>query len=283
MEESKEEAQAEGGPQVQKDQKRVQAMTKFALLIGIANYANPQHRLQGPLNDVKNFHDVLTNIYEFDERGIVEITDEDASKQKILQYLEATLSAAAGVQDKVHVVIFYSGHGTQVPDTDGDEADHLDEAIVPWDFDGSTNSVITDDMIYECCAKYYKKGMTIDLIYDSCFSGGMKRTIYHKYIPVDSHYSHLPKATKRIRIPSMVVWTASKENQVSEEQEFSYTSVFQVEGVFTHYLVQTIKDYRDVTRSAIVKLVTQKLKNGGFVQRPRLIGSWTLKNLPLGS
>ena len=258
-------------------------MHKFALLIGIANYEDPQYRLQGPLNDIKNFHDVLANIYEFDERGIVEITDEDASKQKILQYLEATLSVAASAQGKTHVVIFYSGHGTQVPDADGDEADHLDEAIVPWDFDGSANSVITDDMIYERCEKYYQKRMTIDLIYDSCFSGGMNRTIYHKYIPVDSRYSHLPKATKRIRIPSMAVWTASKENQVSEEREFSYASAFQVEGVFTHYLVKTIKNYRDATRSAIVKLVIQKLKNGGFGQRPRLVGSWALKNLPLES
>jgi len=258
-------------------------MTKFALLIGIANYSNPQHCLRGPLNDVKNFHDVLTNIYEFDERGIVEITDEDASKQKILQYLEATLSAAAGVQDKTHVVIFYSGHGTQVPDTDGDDADHLDEAIVPWDFDGSATSVITDDMIYERCAKYYKKRMTIDLIYDSCFSGGMERAIHHKYIPVDSRYSHLPKAIKRVRIPSIAVWTASRENQVSEEQEFSYASMSQVEGVFTHYLVQTIKDYRYATRSAMIKLVAQKINSEGFAQKPKLVASWALKNLPFES
>ena len=246
-------------------------MNKFALLVGIANYKNPQYQLRGPLNDVRNFCNVLTSVYGFDTRNIAVLTDRDASRNEILIHLEELLGASCVEgSGPCHLVFYYSGHGTQVPDVDGDEADHLDEAIVPWDFDGSTNSTITDDMIYERCAKYYKKGMTIDLIYDSCFSGGMERAIHHKFIPVDSSYSHLPKATKLVPVPSMVVWTASKENQVSEEQEFSYASMSQVEGVFTHYLVQAIKDHSDATRLAMIKLVRQKIKNDGFEQTPEL-------------
>jgi hypothetical protein len=259
-------------------------MNKFALLVGIANYENPRYRLQGPLNDVRNFRSALIGACGFDARNIATLTDRDASLDEILIHLEELLGASYGEgSGPCHLVFYYSGHGTQVPDTDGDEADHLDEAIVPWDFDGSKNSVITDDMIYERCRKYYREGMTIDLIYDSCFSGGMERAIHHKFISVDSRYSHLPKATKLVPVPSMVVWTASKENQVSEEQEFSYASMSQVEGVFTHYLVQAIKDHSDATRFAMIKLVRQKIKSDGFTQRPRLMGSKKLKSLPFMS
>jgi len=222
--------------------------------------------------------------YGFEEKNIAVLTDRDASRNEVLIHFEELLGASCGAgSNPCHLVFYYSGHGIQVPDINGDDSDHLDEAIVPWDFDGSKNSVITDDMIYDRCKKYYREGMVIDLIYDSCFSGGMERAIHHKFIPVDSHYSHLPKATKLVPVPSMVVWTASKENQVSEEQEFSYASMSQVEGVFTHYLVQAIKDHPDVTRSAIIKLVRQKIKNDGFTQRPRLEGSKKLRNVPFKS
>ena len=256
-------------------------MNKFALLVGIANYENPRYRLRGPLNDVKNFRNALMGACGFDGRNIAVLTDRDASRNEILIHLEELLGAScgAGSGGPCRLVFYFSGHGTQVPDVDGDEADYLDEAIVPWDFNGSKNSVITDDMIYQICEKYYREGMTIDLIYDSCFSGGMERAIHHKFIPADRRYSHLPKLTKSIRIPSMVVWTASKENQVSEEQEFSYASMSQVEGVFTHYLVQVIKDHSDATRLAMIKLVRQKIKGDGFAQRPKLMGSKKLKNL----
>jgi uncharacterized caspase-like protein len=259
-------------------------MNKFALLVGIANYENPQYRLRGPLNDVRNFRNALIVAYGFEEKNIAVLTDRDASRNEIMIHLEELLGASCGSgSNPCHLVFYYSGHGTQVPDTGGDEADHLDEAIVPWDFDGSKDSVITDDMIYDCFKKYYREGMVIDFIYDSCFSGGMERAIHHKFIPVDSRYSHLPRATKLVPVPSMVVWTASKENQVSEEQEFSYASMSQMEGVFTHYLVQAIKDYYDVTRSAIIKLIRQKIKNDGFTQRPKLVGSKKLRNLPFKS
>ena len=253
-------------------------MNKFALLVGIANYENPQYRLQGPLNDVRNFRNALMGACGFDGRNIAVLTDRDASRNEILIHLEELLGASCGEGSGLcHLVFYFSGHGTQVPNVDGDEADHLDEAIVPWDFEGSRNSVITDDMIHQICEKYYREGMTIDLIYDSCFSGGMERAIHHKFIPVDRRYSHLSKLTKSIRVPSMVVWTASKENQVSEEQEFSYASMSQVEGVFTHYLVQVIKDHRDATRLAMIKLVRQKIKSDGFAQTPGLRAPLRLK------
>ena len=45
--------------------------------------------------------------------------------------------------------LFYSGHGFQQPDLDGDEKDGLDETLVPVDAfvdeDGKIKGMITDD------------------------------------------------------------------------------------------------------------------------------------------
>ena len=65
-------------------------------------------------------------------------------------------------------VVQYSGHGTQVADTDGDEMrDHLDEALVPVDF--GTGSFIIDDDLRSIFATI-RTGASITCFMDCCFS-----------------------------------------------------------------------------------------------------------------
>jgi hypothetical protein len=77
-------------------------------------------------------------------------------------------------------VITYSGHGTWVPDLDGDEADRRDEAICPvdlWD-----TGVVTDDRLYEIFSER-AYGAKLIFISDSCHSGSVNRMagplLYH--------------------------------------------------------------------------------------------------------
>src|SRR5689334_8700157 len=101
-------------------------MAKTALCIGINDYPGTQMDLKGCVNDAKDWSQALA------ARGFEVHTLLDA---------EATLAAmrsafhrvveGAGAGDTV--VITYSGHGTYVPDTNGDEVDGLDEALCPWD------------------------------------------------------------------------------------------------------------------------------------------------------
>ena len=81
------------------------------------------------------------------------------------------------------MVVHYSGHGSQVPDLEGDEPDGLDETIVPHDSGradpetgiGPANRDITDDEIYERLRKLSAKTDAITLIFDSCHSGTISR------------------------------------------------------------------------------------------------------------
>ena len=67
--------------------------------------------------------------------------------------------------------ISYSGHGGQVPDTNGEgESDSSDETWLAYD------RQIVDDELYELWAKF-KPGVRIIVLSDSCHSGSVNRTI----------------------------------------------------------------------------------------------------------
>jgi metacaspase-1 len=63
----------------------------------------------------------------------------------------------------------YSGHGTQIPDDDGDEADGMDEALCPVDY--QTEGMIRDDDIYRELVATLPAGCRLTVLMDCCHSG----------------------------------------------------------------------------------------------------------------
>lgn len=71
----------------------------------------------------------------------------------------------------------HSGHGAQGPDRDGDEIDGLDELFCPIDFSWSDrNTWLTDDY-YSALFATAKPGSQGVVIFDSCHSGTMHRSV----------------------------------------------------------------------------------------------------------
>jgi hypothetical protein len=89
---------------------------------------------------------------------------------------EATAEALTSVFDDAAgklktgdiLLMSYSGHGGQVPDTNGDEDDHMDETWVLY------NRQVVDDELYAFWAKC-APGVRIVLFSDSCHSGTVAR------------------------------------------------------------------------------------------------------------
>lgn len=50
------------------------------------------------------------------------------------------------IDDNV-LYFIYSGHGSQVPCSDGDEYDRKDEILIPWDFDDWWSNPLSDDVL----------------------------------------------------------------------------------------------------------------------------------------
>ena len=140
---------------------------KKALLVGINDYPGTQNDLQGCVNDITNVYDVLVKYFGFVPTDITMLADRRATKKAILEGLERLISRAATGDT---LVFHYSGHGSQVADTDGDEpADRKDEIICPWDYDWDGTYIRDDD--FADIFGDLPRGVSLEVILDSCHSG----------------------------------------------------------------------------------------------------------------
>lgn len=138
---------------------------KTALCIGINDYPGTGSDLSGCVNDANDW------AAELERRGFVvsKLLDKAATGKAIRQGIAAHVGAA---KKGDLVVIQFSGHGSFVPDADGDEDDGTDEALCPWDTD--KKGVITDDELFELySARAY--GVRVVVFSDSCHSGTVAR------------------------------------------------------------------------------------------------------------
>jgi len=138
-----------------------------ALLVGINRYPDPGNELKGCVNDVRRMAETLKSRYGFPGDGNMRIlTDARATTKGILDGL-AWLTAGASPGDSL--VFHYSGHGSQVPDKNGDETtDRLDEILCPYDLDW--DRPLTDDDLAAACATI-PEGVLLTVILDCCHSG----------------------------------------------------------------------------------------------------------------
>lgn len=147
-----------------------------ALIIGINDYPDPANRLDGCVNDTYLMSAALQ------ERGF------EAADIRVLLNSRATADAIRdrlhwlldGVGDGMERVLFYSGHGAQLPEYNSTGVvDHVSECLVPYDFDWTSASAITDHDFYQLysdlpfSAKFFA-------VFDCCHAGGLTRDGAHK-------------------------------------------------------------------------------------------------------
>ncbi|MCX6694326.1 MAG: caspase family protein [Methanomicrobiales archaeon] len=149
-------------------------MTAKAHLIGINDYApagDGGPDLSGCVNDIEDFATVLS------ERGVVGmkaktmrvLTDTRATKEKDLTGLVWLFRDAKPGDVRA---FYYSGHGTYLTDTSGDEPYGRDEAICPHNF--PTAGMICDDEIGAVLSGILP-GVRVEVFLDTCFSGTTTR------------------------------------------------------------------------------------------------------------
>ncbi|KAJ3288825.1 Ca(2+)-dependent cysteine protease [Borealophlyctis nickersoniae] len=144
-----------------------------ALFIGI-NYFNTKAALKGCINDVHNVHKWLTSNYPFAPNECLIMTDDQQDPNKIptrANILAAFRWLVQGAQPGDAFFLHYSGHGSQEKDTQGEEAEGLDETIVPLDYE--TNGQIHDDDINSILVHPLPKGCRLTAIFDCCHSGSI--------------------------------------------------------------------------------------------------------------
>jgi metacaspase-1 len=142
-----------------------------ALLVGINQYPDPANRLEGCVNDVFLMSSVLQEC-GFAPEDIRVVLNERATAKGVLERLEWLLD---GAEDGQNRVLFYSGHGAQMPGYGaGEKADHVDECLVTYDFDWSREHAVIDDQFYELYSQLPDAANFL-AVFDCCHSGGLAR------------------------------------------------------------------------------------------------------------
>jgi hypothetical protein len=142
-----------------------------ALLIGINAYPDPANRLEGCVNDVFLMSSLLQEC-GIDPADIRVVLDDRATTASIMERLHWLLDDVPPGGERV---LFYSGHGAQIPSYNfNGEVDRLDECLVPFDFDWNPTHAIRDKQFAELYSQlgYDRRFVAI---FDCCHSGGMTR------------------------------------------------------------------------------------------------------------
>ena len=140
-----------------------------ALLVGVGRYSDPQITdLLGPQNDVKAMKKVLLEGgYGLEAENLVTLTDEEATLDRFRKEIKKITEHS---KENDVVLIFFSGHGSQRPDGNGDEADKTDETLLFHHARTRTGEELVDDELNNL-VRAIPAGHVL-LILDSCFSGG---------------------------------------------------------------------------------------------------------------
>jgi hypothetical protein len=145
-------------------------MTHKALLCGINAYRDIP--LRGCVNDALNIQDVLLKNFAFQADNIRLLLDQECIKSGLLEAWQwLTQGAVAG-----DVLLFhFSGHGSYIPDKDGEEEDLQDEitCLQNFAFD-DPDSYMVDDEWYELVQSVDPEVQLL-IIRDTCHSGGSSR------------------------------------------------------------------------------------------------------------
>jgi len=155
----------------------------LALLVGIANYPVDSGfaALGGPHHDVQRVREVLENRLRFAPESIVTLLDEKATHEGIVRAIRSHLIDQAGPDTRV--VLWFSGHGSRVPDASGKDSSPYefsdsvsDETFVAWDSrsqqqNGSYD--VSDDELFTLLSLV--RSNHVVMVADCCHSSGLLR------------------------------------------------------------------------------------------------------------
>ena len=244
---------------------------KYALLIGI-NYTGTESELRGCINDVLNMKSILISKYGFLEENIDMLTDDTTQKptaQNIIDFMSNVILKTLAHPNS-EIWIHYSGHGSTIVDTSGDENDGFDEVLVPIDY--ATVGVITDDQLHHMF-KYLPIQASCVCFFDCCHSGTLLDLKY-KY-KLDG--TELIDNTNSVVKSNLILISGCQDCQTSAD----FCNMFNVwGGAMTTGLLNTLESHNYIItcHNLLVGINEYLRSNNKFEQIPQLTSSKHLTN-----
>ncbi len=259
-------------------------MSKQALCIGINDYPGTDGDLAGCVNDAQDWS-ALLGAHGFSVRSLL---DAQATRAAMVQAIGDLVSGASANDT---VVITYSGHGTWVPDSSGDEPDGRDEALCPHDI--GDGQALLDDDLGELFAQR-ATGVQVLLISDSCHSGSVTRGNEGDLDPSLPRARFLPPAawmgdalpTGMAERPRWLFGGLSRTGgdlllAGCRDTEYSWDTRFggRPNGAFTYYAQKTFKTLpASASYQQWFRAIGQYLPSTRLPQTPQIFGARRLRS-----
>ena len=254
------------------------AGTGHALLIGIDTYSKSP--LSSCVADAMAMKRLLVDVYKFPEENVHLLTNNDANKTGIFRAIQEDLIQKVSAGDQV--VFYFSGHGTQVHDFNGDEEDNMDEALCPVNiFDASpvqADQYITDDELGELLGQVRSKAAKLTAIIDSCHSGTGTRALFNNDGPalptkfLNIGYVEPPSMTKdvsgvtrqRNALDGITTLFACQPNQKAVGGQPGELSVF------TRNVIEALTKQPDYSAESLIAVIAPEVvqSSGYWKQKP---------------
>jgi hypothetical protein len=199
---------------------------RTALLVGINYNNNPDTSLNGCYNDVVNASQYLRSVLGYAPSAISILTDGNLNgststgastlpptRENILAGISALIN---GIIPGDEAVFHFSGHGSLVRDTNGDEQSGFDSCLYTLD-----DAIITDDEIRTLLINKVPRGARLYVILDCCHNG-TGCDIRYKY----DDYSIL-LSPPSVRIP---IWRTEQKAFTNDKYANTIGDVFMISG-----------------------------------------------------
>lgn len=271
-------------------------MAKKALCIGINDYPGTGMDLQGCVNDAQDWAAELT------ARGFTTSTllNEQATKAAMVKAMRELIGTGRKGDT---LVITFSGHGTYQPDSNGDEADGLDEALCPYDLQTAGEALIDDEIQLIFAGR--KSGVRLVLLSDSCHSGTVTRAAkaekdadYRpRFMPMGNWLPEKLLPKNRAGQPAATMLAPSGSSPLLAARcallgdlllagckegpnNFSYDARIngRFNGAFTYYALKTLKTMKaGASYADWHKALGKYLPSASYPQSPQIVGSATAR------
>jgi hypothetical protein len=243
---------------------------KWALIVGISQFADSSLNLKYPSKDARDFYDFLIKEEHFSPDHVRILTDGQATREHILDELgDKWLPRVAGRDDLV--IIYISSHGSP-SDMDVGGVNY----IVAYDTD--KNRLYSTGIAMQDMCRIIKARVHTDravLVLDACHSGAA-----------------VPEGKGLVRsgnvdVEEIVQGTGQLVISSSEPSQVSWESRSQQNSVFTRYLIDGLRaNGTNTTLGDAYKYMRDRVedevrRDRGAVQTPVLKGKWTGNDLML--
>jgi hypothetical protein len=210
---------------------------KKALLIGINYTSTPDVQLNGCIDDVVNMRNTLIDAYDYESANIILLRDDELrsayqpTRDNIINNLKSLVVQSGKLSE---LWIHYSGHGSQIRDTNRDETSGYDSMIIPSDFE--RKGFILDDELLSIIQNIKCKAI---LMFDSCNSGTICDLPWSFEYKNPSNYLKTKNNNVVIQNPNIYMLSGCKDNQTSAD---AYNNDSQrYVGAFTNALITALR------------------------------------------